>query len=116
MFFLLLAGSIVGVIALLPYLTIVIGQTLANIVTTIISLNALAALPFGCLYRSLGLEAAMLARFAADIVLHVLGATHVVMNKQRTTRMRRNDPKALSFPSDFRETRIVPRNHLLCSS
>jgi membrane protease YdiL (CAAX protease family) len=45
------------------------------LVTTVISLNALVALPFGYLYKSRGLEAAMLAHFSADIVLHVLGPT-----------------------------------------
>ncbi len=44
-----------------------------QLVTTVISLNAFVALPFGYLYKSRGLESAMLAHFAADIVLHVLG-------------------------------------------
>ena len=44
-----------------------------QLVTAVIALNALAALPFGYLYKSRGLEAAMLAHFSADIVLHVLG-------------------------------------------
>lgn len=43
------------------------------LVTTVIALNALVALAFGYLYRSRGLEAAMLAHFSTDIVLHVLG-------------------------------------------
>jgi hypothetical protein len=43
------------------------------LVTTVISLNALAALGFGYLYWKRGLESAMLAHFSADIVLHVVG-------------------------------------------
>ena len=44
-----------------------------QIVAVIVSFNALVALPFGYLYWSSGLEAAMLAHFGADIALHVLG-------------------------------------------
>lgn len=47
----------------------------APLVITVIGLNALAALPFGYLYKSRGLEAAMLAHFSTDIVLHVIGPT-----------------------------------------
>ena len=43
------------------------------VVTTVISLNAFIALGFGYLYWARGLEAAMLAHFAADLVLHVVG-------------------------------------------
>ncbi len=43
------------------------------VVTAVISLNAFVALGFGYLYRARGLEAAMLAHFAADLVLHVVG-------------------------------------------
>lgn len=44
-----------------------------QLIAVVISLNAFAALPFGYLYWSRGLEAAMLAHFGADIVLHVVG-------------------------------------------
>jgi len=44
----------------------------ALIVTQIIGLNSIIGLAFGWLYWTFGLEAAMLAHFAADIVLHVL--------------------------------------------
>jgi len=43
------------------------------LVTTVILLNAVAALGFGYLYWKRGLESAMLAHFSADIVLHVVG-------------------------------------------
>jgi membrane protease YdiL (CAAX protease family) len=41
-------------------------------VTRIILLNALGGIVFGCLYWKKGLEAAIIAHFSADIVLHVL--------------------------------------------
>ncbi len=44
----------------------------AGIVARAIVLNGLLALLFGVLYRRHGLEMAMVAHFAADIVLHVL--------------------------------------------
>ena len=44
-----------------------------QLIATVISLNALVALPFGYLYRSRGLEAAMLAHFSTDLILHVIG-------------------------------------------
>ncbi|MDQ6626334.1 MAG: CPBP family glutamic-type intramembrane protease [Verrucomicrobiota bacterium] len=44
-----------------------------ELVRVVVALNALIALPFGYLYWRRGLEAAMLAHFAADVVLHVLG-------------------------------------------
>jgi membrane protease YdiL (CAAX protease family) len=44
-----------------------------QLVGTVISFNALVALPFGYLYKSRGLEAAMLAHFSTDLVLHVIG-------------------------------------------
>lgn len=44
-----------------------------ELVTIVIALNALVALGFGWLYWSRGLEAAMLAHFSADIILHVIG-------------------------------------------
>jgi membrane protease YdiL (CAAX protease family) len=37
----------------------------------ILSLNGIAALAFGYLYWERGLEAAMVAHFTADLVLHV---------------------------------------------
>jgi Type II CAAX prenyl endopeptidase Rce1-like len=43
------------------------------LVTIVIALNAFVALGFGYLYWSRGLEAAMLAHFTTDIVLHVIG-------------------------------------------
>jgi membrane protease YdiL (CAAX protease family) len=44
-----------------------------ELVSVIVLLNALVALPFGYLYWSRGLEAAMLAHFCTDLVLHVIG-------------------------------------------
>jgi membrane protease YdiL (CAAX protease family) len=44
-----------------------------SLVTTVIALNAMVALGFGYLYWKRGLEAAMIAHFSADVVLHVLG-------------------------------------------
>jgi membrane protease YdiL (CAAX protease family) len=44
-----------------------------SLVVTVIGLNAFVALGFGYLYWSRGLEAAMLAHFTADLVLHVVG-------------------------------------------
>ena len=44
-----------------------------ELVTIVIGLNAFVALGFGYLYWSRGLEAAMLAHFSTDIVLHVIG-------------------------------------------
>jgi membrane protease YdiL (CAAX protease family) len=41
----------------------------------ILSLNGIAALAFGYLYWRRGLEAAMVAHFSADLVLHVAGPT-----------------------------------------
>jgi hypothetical protein len=43
------------------------------IVATIVFLNSIGGLTFGYLYWRKGLEAAMLAHFIADIVLHVFG-------------------------------------------
>ncbi len=44
-----------------------------KLVAVVISLNALCALPFGYLYWRRGLEAAMIAHFGADLILHVIG-------------------------------------------
>ena len=44
-----------------------------ELVTLVVALNAFVALGFGYLYWSRGLEAAMVAHFSADIVLHVIG-------------------------------------------
>jgi MFS family permease len=41
------------------------------LIAAIVSLNAVAALGFGYLYWKRGIEAAMLAHFSADIILHV---------------------------------------------
>ena len=43
------------------------------IVITVVLLNSIGGITFGYLYFGWGLEAAMLAHFAADIVLHVFG-------------------------------------------
>jgi membrane protease YdiL (CAAX protease family) len=43
------------------------------IVATVVFLNSIGGLTFGYLYWRKGLEAAMTAHFAADIVLHVFG-------------------------------------------
>jgi hypothetical protein len=50
-----------------------LGPVTTQVVITVIAFNAFAALPFGYLYKSRGLEAAMLAHFSTDIVLHVIG-------------------------------------------
>jgi len=44
----------------------------AMMVTRTLALNGVAGLAFGWLYVSAGLEAAMIAHFSADLVLHVL--------------------------------------------
>ncbi len=43
-----------------------------SLVLAVVGLNALGALGFGFLYWQRGLEAAMLAHFSADIILHVV--------------------------------------------
>jgi hypothetical protein len=40
--------------------------------TYLLSLNGIAALLFGYLFRAYGLEAAMVAHFVADVILHVI--------------------------------------------
>ena len=50
-----------------------LGPLTPQLVIVVITLNAFAALPFGYLYWSRGLEAAILAHFSADLVLHVIG-------------------------------------------
>lgn len=40
-------------------------------IVAVISLNAIAALGFGYLFWKRGIEAAMLAHFSANIILHV---------------------------------------------
>ena len=47
------------------------------LITAIISINALVALGFGYLYWKRGLEAAIIAHFTADIILHVIGPAFV---------------------------------------
>jgi hypothetical protein len=54
-----------------------LGVLTPTLVITIISLNAFVGLGFGYLYWSRGLEAAMVAHFSADIILHVVGPTIV---------------------------------------
>ena len=43
------------------------------VVAVALSFNGIAAVPFGVLYRKLGLEAAMIAHFTADFVIFVIG-------------------------------------------
>jgi membrane protease YdiL (CAAX protease family) len=57
------AGHLPAAAALAPLTTVLIVRTVA--------LNGLASVVFGALYRRWGLEAAMLAHFCADLVLHV---------------------------------------------
>jgi hypothetical protein len=59
-------GHLPATAALAPLSTIVIARALV--------LNGVAGIAFGWLYWQRGLEAAMLAHFAADLVLHVLTA------------------------------------------
>lgn len=57
------AGHLPAAAALAPLTTVLIVRTIV--------LNGLAGVVFGALYRRWGLEAAMLAHFCADLVLHV---------------------------------------------
>ena len=50
-----------------------LGVLTPSLVTVIICVNGFVALAFGYLYWTRGLEAAMLAHFSADFVLHVFG-------------------------------------------
>jgi membrane protease YdiL (CAAX protease family) len=43
------------------------------VVAVALSLNGIAAVVFGVLYRKRGLEAAMIAHFTADFVIYVVG-------------------------------------------
>ncbi|HEX8898155.1 MAG TPA: CPBP family glutamic-type intramembrane protease, partial [Chthoniobacterales bacterium] len=52
-----------------------LGPLTPQLIAAVLFLNGIAALPFGYLYWSRGLEAAMLAHFSADLVLHVIGPT-----------------------------------------
>ena len=45
------------------------------VVAAALSLNGIAAIAFGLLYRNRGLESAMIAHFTADFVLYVMGAS-----------------------------------------
>ena len=45
------------------------------VVAAALSLNGIAAIAFGLLYRNRGLESAMVAHFTADFVLYVMGAS-----------------------------------------
>jgi hypothetical protein len=67
------ANFIVAVLFGLSHLPIamVIVSVTPLLIIAIVSLNAIAALGFGYLYWKRGLEAAMLAHFSADIILHV---------------------------------------------
>jgi len=55
----------------LPAASLIIPLT-TLVVIRIVLLNALGGIIFGWLYQTRGLESAMIAHFAADIVLHVL--------------------------------------------
>ena len=59
-------------LAHLPSWSAVVTLTSA-IVITVVLLNSIGGITFGYLYFEGGLEAAMLAHFTADVVLHVLG-------------------------------------------
>ncbi len=58
----------------LPFTLRIWGPDPVNIVRTIL-LNAIAALPLGWLFWKRGLEYAMVAHFAVDLVLHVVAGT-----------------------------------------
>ena len=45
------------------------------VVAAALSLNGIAAIAFGLLYRQRGLESAMIAHFTADFVLYVVGVS-----------------------------------------
>jgi hypothetical protein len=45
------------------------------VVVAALTLNGIAAIAFGLLYRRLGLESAMVAHFTADVVLYVIGVS-----------------------------------------
>jgi hypothetical protein len=58
----------------LPSASLVMPIT-ALVVVAAISLNGIAAIAFGWLYRKHGLESAMIAHFVADFVLYVVGVS-----------------------------------------
>lgn len=58
------AGHLPAVAAVSPLTTALIARTLV--------LNSLAGIAFGWLYWRCGLEAAMVAHFSADLVIHVI--------------------------------------------
>ena len=47
------------------------------VVVAALTLNGIAAIAFGLLYRRLGLESAMVAHFTADFVLYVIGVSFI---------------------------------------
>jgi len=47
------------------------------IILTVVFLNSIGGLTFGYLYFENGLEAAMIAHFFADLVLHVIGSGYL---------------------------------------
>ncbi len=57
----------------LPAASIMMLPITPVVVTAALVLNGIAALVFGYLYWKKGLEAAMVAHFSADIVVHVFG-------------------------------------------
>jgi membrane protease YdiL (CAAX protease family) len=63
-------GHLPSVSLLMPITTLVVAAAL--------TLNGIAALVFGWLYRRRGLEAAMIGHFTADFVLYVIGPTFLV--------------------------------------
>ena len=60
-------GHLPSASLVMPITPLVVGAAL--------SLNGIAAIPFGLLYRKYGLESAMIAHFTADFVLYVVGVS-----------------------------------------
>lgn len=57
----------------LPFASLFIPMT-AFVVVAALLLNGIAGIAFGYLFRTRGLEAAMIAHFTADFVINVVGA------------------------------------------
>ncbi|MDQ3473463.1 MAG: CPBP family glutamic-type intramembrane protease, partial [Acidobacteriota bacterium] len=60
-------GHLPSAALVMPITPLVVGAAL--------SLNGIAAIAFGLLYRKYGLESAMIAHFIADFVLYVVGVS-----------------------------------------
>lgn len=58
----------------LPNASMVMSIT-PTVIILALTLNGIAAIPFGYLYRKRGLESAIVAHFCADFVIYVLGVT-----------------------------------------